>query len=209
MAQEQAALLYKIVILGDSGVGKSNIVTRFYRNQFCLETRTTIGVDIVNKDVNFHGTKITLQLWDTAGQERFRAVSPGYYRGADAALLVYDITKHESFESITRWLKELRFLLFYHIHSPYLEKSHLREVTVAEGQALAKSNSLSFMETSAMNAVNIEEVFDHILQVLRGGNPGPPEMTGGEAEIRSGGVTLGQSQTPGGSSTTPEEKSCC
>merc|ERR1712205_169097 len=101
--------LFKIVLIGDSGVGKSNLLSRFTRNEFCLESKSTIGVEFATRSVQIDGKTIKAQIWDTAGQERCRAITSAYYRGAVGALLVYDITKHSTFESVkTMWLDELK-----------------------------------------------------------------------------------------------------
>ena len=108
-AQEGYDLVYKIVLVGDTGVGKTNLLTRFSKNEFNLESRATIGVEFATRTITTEtGDVIKAQIWDTAGQERYRAIASSYYRGAAGALLVYDITKKSSFESIDRWLSELR-----------------------------------------------------------------------------------------------------
>lgn len=88
---------FKIVLLGDSGVGKSNIISRFTKNEFNLESKTTIGVEFATKTLELNGKTIKIQVWDTAGQERYRSMASAYYRGAMGALLVYDITRATSF----------------------------------------------------------------------------------------------------------------
>ena len=85
--------LFKVVLIGDSGVGKSNLLSRFTRNEFCLESKSTIGVEFATRSVAVDGKTVKAQIWDTAGQERYRAITSAYYRGAVGALLVYDITK--------------------------------------------------------------------------------------------------------------------
>ncbi|KAJ8503750.1 hypothetical protein OPV22_004636 [Ensete ventricosum] len=100
--------LFKIVLIGDSGVGKSNILSRFTRNEFCLDSKSTIGVEFATKTLQIEGKTIKAQIWDTAGQERYRAITSAYYRGAVGALLVYDITKKQTFDNVRRWLRELR-----------------------------------------------------------------------------------------------------
>ncbi|GBF89863.1 hypothetical protein Rsub_02567 [Raphidocelis subcapitata] len=100
--------LFKVVLIGDSGVGKSNLLSRFTRNEFCLESKSTIGVEFATRSIQVDGKTVKAQIWDTAGQERYRAITSAYYRGAVGALLVYDITKSVSFENVERWLKELR-----------------------------------------------------------------------------------------------------
>jgi Ras-related protein Rab-11A len=97
-----------VVLIGDSGVGKSNLLSRFTRNEFNLDSKSTIGVEFATRSIQVDSKTIKAQIWDTAGQERYRAITSAYYRGAVGALLVYDISKHQTYENVTRWLKELR-----------------------------------------------------------------------------------------------------
>lgn len=106
--EEPYDYLFKLVLIGDSGVGKSNLLSRFTRDYFDLETKSTIGVEFATKRLETDGKSIKAQIWDTAGQERYRAITSAYYRGAVGALLVFDIAKRSSFENADRWLKELR-----------------------------------------------------------------------------------------------------
>lgn len=102
---EEYDYLFKIVLIGDSGVGKSNLLSRFTKNEFNLESKATIGVEFAAKSISLdNGQLVKAQIWDTAGQERYRAITNTYYRGAVGALLVYDITKSKTFESVERWL---------------------------------------------------------------------------------------------------------
>ncbi|XP_039055157.1 ras-related protein Rab11C-like [Hibiscus syriacus] len=159
--------LFKIVLIGDSGVGKSNILSRFTRNEFCLESKSTIGVEFATRTLRVEGKTVKAQIWDTAGQERYRAITSAYYRGAVAALLVYDITKRQTFDDVLRWLRELRD----HADSNIVimmagnksDLNHLRTVSTEDAQALAESEGLSFMETSALEAYNIEKAFQTVL----------------------------------------------
>lgn len=99
---------YKIVLLGDSGVGKSNIFGRFTKNEFNMESKTTIGVEFATKNIEVKGKTVKTQIWDTAGQERYRSMASAYYRGASGALLIYDITRASSFDNLEKWVKELK-----------------------------------------------------------------------------------------------------
>lgn len=99
--------LFKIVLVGDSAVGKSNLLARFARDEFYPNSKSTIGVEFQTQKMEINGKEVKAQIWDTAGQERFRAVTSAYYRGAVGALLVYDISRRQTFESVTRWLNEL------------------------------------------------------------------------------------------------------
>lgn len=100
--------LFKIVVIGDSAVGKSNLLSRYARNEFSANSKATIGVEFQTQSMAIEGKEVKAQIWDTAGQERFRAVTSAYYRGAVGALVVYDITRRTTFESVGRWLDELK-----------------------------------------------------------------------------------------------------
>ncbi|KAK8566305.1 hypothetical protein V6N13_002019 [Hibiscus sabdariffa] len=162
--------LFKIVLIGDSGVGKSNILSRFTRNEFCLESKSTIGVEFATRTLQVEGKTVKAQIWDTAGQERYRAITSAYYRGAVGALLVYDITKRQTFDNVQRWLRELRD----HADSNIVimmagnksDLNHLRAVPEEDGRALAEREGLSFLETSALEATNIEKAFHTVLNEI-------------------------------------------
>eukprot|EP00033_Pygsuia_biforma_P001376 GCRY01001557.1.p1 GENE.GCRY01001557.1~~GCRY01001557.1.p1 ORF type:complete len:220 (+),score=30.57 GCRY01001557.1:204-863(+) len=159
--------LFKVVLIGDSGVGKSNLLSRFTRNEFNMETKSTIGVEFATRSVQADNKTIKSQIWDTAGQERYRAITSAYYRGAVGALLVYDIAKHSTFENAERWLNELRD----HVDSSIVimlvgnksDLRHLRAVQTEEARAFAEKHGLSFIETSALDATNVELAFQNIL----------------------------------------------
>jgi Ras-related protein Rab-11A len=107
-AHNKLTSLPPVVLIGDSGVGKSNLLSRFTRNEFNLDSKSTIGVEFATRSIQVDTKTIKAQIWDTAGQERYRAITSAYYRGAVGALLVYDISKHQTYENVNRWLKELR-----------------------------------------------------------------------------------------------------
>jgi Ras-related protein Rab-11A len=156
-----------VVLIGDSGVGKSNLLSRFTRNEFNLESKSTIGVEFATKSVQTEGKTIKAQIWDTAGQERYRAITSAYYRGAVGALLVYDISKKESFIGVEKWLKELRDHADSNIVIMLVgnksDLKHLRAVSTDEGREFAEKHSLSFIETSALDATNVEQAFTQLL----------------------------------------------
>ncbi|ESK96818.1 gtp-binding protein ypt3 [Moniliophthora roreri MCA 2997] len=159
--------LFKVVLIGDSGVGKSNLLSRFTRNEFNLESKSTIGVEFATRSINVDGKTVKAQIWDTAGQERYRAITSAYYRGAVGALLVYDIAKHATYVNVTRWLKELRDHADSNIVIMLVgnksDLKHLRAVPTDEAKAFAAENGLSFIETSALDASNVESAFQTIL----------------------------------------------
>lgn len=164
--------LFKVVLIGDSGVGKSNILSRFARNEFSLESKSTIGVEFATRSINVENKLIKAQIWDTAGQERYRAITSAYYRGAMGALLVYDITRHVTFENIERWLKELKDHTDANIVVMLVgnksDLRHLRAVSAEDGQSFAEKEGLFFMETSALVSTNVEDAFKQILTQIYG-----------------------------------------
>ncbi|MBN3272872.1 RB11A protein, partial [Polyodon spathula] len=152
-----------VVLIGDSGVGKTNLLSRFTRNEFNLESKSTIGVEFATRSINVEGKTVKAQIWDTAGQERYRAITSAYYRGAVGALLVYDIAKHLTYENGERWLKELRDHADSNIVIMLVgnksDLRHLRAVPTDEARAFAEKNGLSFIETSALDSSNVELAF--------------------------------------------------
>ncbi|RZC62632.1 hypothetical protein C5167_024374 [Papaver somniferum] len=164
---EEYDYLFKVVLIGDSGVGKSNLLSRFTRNEFCLESKSTIGVEFATRTLQVEGKTIKAQVWDTAGQERYRAITSAYYRGALGAILVYDTTKPTTFENVTRWLKELREHADSNIVIMLIgnktDLKHLRAVATEDAQSFAEKEGLSFIETSALEAINVEKAFQNIL----------------------------------------------
>jgi Ras-related protein Rab-11A len=169
-SEQEYDYLFKIVLIGDSGVGKSNILSRFTRNEFNLESKATIGVEFAQKTINIEGKIVKAQIWDTAGQERYRAITSAYYRGAVGALLVYDVCKYTSFENVEKWLKEMKdhadSQIVVLLAGNKADLKHLRAVKTDEASAFAQKNSLAFMETSALEGTNVEKAFEIILNEI-------------------------------------------
>jgi len=189
---ENFDFLYKVVVTGDSGVGKTNIITRFTANEFSMESKATIGVEFGHAEITLgDGTKIKVQIWDTAGQERFRAITRGYYRGAVGALIVYDITKSVSFRNVEKWLQELRQHAFDDIVIMLVgNKSDLkqaREVPTDEAKKFAEKNGLLFMETSALDGENIKEAFYQTVSEIRYRRPATNTKGANESSDLKGG----------------------
>ncbi|XP_071691918.1 ras-related protein RABA1f-like [Rutidosis leptorrhynchoides] len=159
--------LFKVVLIGDSGVGKSNLLSRFTRNEFSLESKSTIGVEFATRSIRVDEKVIKAQIWDTAGQERYRAITSAYYRGAVGALLVYDTTRHVTFENVERWLKELRdhsdSNIVIMLVGNKADLRHLRAVSVEDAKAYAEKENTYFMETSALESLNVEDAFTEVL----------------------------------------------
>merc|ERR1719478_1495801 len=159
--------LFKVVLIGDSGVGKSNLLTRFTRDEFKQGSKSTIGVEFATQTITVDKKNIKAQIWDTAGQERYRAITSAYYRGAVGALLVYDITKRQSFDDVERWLSELRDHAEENIAVLLVgnksDLKHLRAVSTAEAAEFAEKQGLAAIETSALDATNVDIAFHRIL----------------------------------------------
>ncbi|OMJ66404.1 hypothetical protein SteCoe_36761 [Stentor coeruleus] len=162
--------LFKIVLIGDSGVGKSNILSRFTRKEFNLESKTTIGVEFAQKSIEIEGKIVRAQIWDTAGQERYRAITSAYYRGAVGALLVYDISKTTSFENVDKWLKELKdhadSQIVVLLTGNKADLKHLRAISTEEAATYSQKHHLAFIEISALDGTGVDKAFETVLNEI-------------------------------------------
>ncbi|XP_062425293.1 ras-related protein Rab-5A isoform X1 [Rhea pennata] len=154
---------FKLVLLGESAVGKSSLVLRFVKGQFHEFQESTIGAAFLTQTVCLDDTTVKFEIWDTAGQERYHSLAPMYYRGAQAAIVVYDITNEESFARAKNWVKELQRQaspnIVIALAGNKADLANKRAVDFQEAQAYADDNSLLFMETSAKTSMNVNEVF--------------------------------------------------
>ena len=155
--------LFKILLIGDSGVGKTCLMFRFSDQKFQESYISTIGVDFKMKTLEVDGKKIRLQIWDTAGQERFRTITSSYYRGAHGIIVVYDTTDSETFEHVKTWLHEIDRYASENVNKLLVgNKSDLtskRQVETESAKEFAESVNIPFLETSAKNATNVEDAF--------------------------------------------------
>ena len=162
--------LFRYIIVGDMAVGKSCILLQFTDNKFRNQHELTIGVEFGAKTISINGKSVKIQIWDTAGQEAFQAITRTYYKGAIGALLVYDITRKETFIHVTKWLEEVRnnssktITVILIGNKKDLEDK--RQVSYEEGEAFAKENGLMFLETSAKTAYNVVESFNLSAQCI-------------------------------------------
>jgi len=212
-AEEEYDYLFKVVLIGDSGVGKSNLLSRFTRNEFCLESKSTIGVEFATRTLHVEGKIIKAQIWDTAGQERYRAITSAYYRGALGAVLVYDVSKPTTFENISRWLKELRDHADSNIRIMLVgnktDLRHLRAVTTVDAQNFAEAEGLSYIETSALEATNVEEAFQLILGDIYRAISKKPVASDESGAGAAGGVKEGKTINVAAGEAAAEKKQCC
>ena len=154
--------LFKLLLIGDSGVGKSCLLLRFADNSYTDSYISTIGVDFKIRNIELDQKKIKLQIWDTAGQERFRTITSSYYRGAHGIIIVYDITDAESFNNVKNWLTEIDKFASDNVNKLLVgNKSDLsnRQVETATARDFAASLGIPFIETSAKTASNVEQAF--------------------------------------------------
>ncbi|XP_046686548.1 ras-related protein Rab-8A isoform X2 [Homalodisca vitripennis] len=155
--------LFKLLLIGDSGVGKTCVLFRFSEDAFNTTFISTIGIDFKIRTIELDGKKIKLQIWDTAGQERFRTITTAYYRGAMGIMLVYDITNEKSFENIKNWIRNIEENASADVEKMLLgnkcELNEKRQVSRERGEALAIEYGIKFMETSAKASINVEDAF--------------------------------------------------
>ncbi|KAG6503967.1 ras-related protein Rab11B-like [Zingiber officinale] len=166
-ADDDYDYLFKVVLIGDSGVGKSNLLSRFSRNEFSLESKSTIGVEFATRTIRVDDKVIKAQIWDTAGQERYRAITSAYYRGAVGALVIYDISRNMTFDNVERWLKELRdhtdSSIVIMLVGNKADLRHLRAVLTETAKSFAERENTFFMETSALESMNVDTAFTEVL----------------------------------------------
>jgi len=154
---------FKLVLLGNAGVGKSCIVLRFVRDEFSEYNETTIGAAFLTKNLFLEDCNVKCELWDTAGQERYRSLAPMYYRGAQAAVVVYDITSRESYDGAKTWVNELRRRgdpsIVICLCGNKADMRDRRKVDAEEAREYAAEGGMLFVETSAKDSSNIERLF--------------------------------------------------
>jgi len=160
--------LFKLIIIGDSYVGKTNIMSQDIKKEFNENSKSTIGVEFGNKIIKIDDKIIKAQIWDTAGQERYKSITSAYYKGAKGAFIVYDITSKTTFNSVDKWIQDLNLygdknltLLLIGNKSDLEEK---RQIKKEDGEEKAKSFGLGFIETSACTGENIDKAFDILLK---------------------------------------------
>jgi len=180
--------LFKLLIIGDAGVGKSSILLRFTDDSFDDHIQSTIGVDFKVKHMDVRDKRVKLTVWDTAGQERFRTLTSSYYRGAQGVVLVYDVTQRDSFENLEQWLKEVK------LHTSESGEGVVkllvgnkidleRNVSREEAEDWARSQGMMFLEASAKTKLGIRQCFLEVVQkilespaILNNTTPGRPKM---------------------------------
>ena len=160
----------KLVVVGDSGVGKTNLIKRFANNTFNSNSKATVGVEFLSKSFKINNTVFKIEIWDTAGQERYKSITAAYYKGAKGALVVYDITSKISFENIDKWMLEIKEKSSKDLKLMIIgNKSDLkdgRQVSNEEAMRKAKDTGIALMETSALDSTNVKEAFHDLLKEM-------------------------------------------
>ena len=175
--EEHYELLYKMIIIGDTCVGKSNILSRYIRQEFTQDTKSTVGVELGIKFLKVKNVNAKIQIWDTAGQERYRAITSSYFKGSDGCFIVYDITNEISFDNIEKWYeliqnetgKDIPVIII----GNKCDLENERKVPIEKGKEKAKNLNCPFFETSALQGINIDKAFEDLANYIydkTGGN---------------------------------------
>ena len=188
MSKHKFDYLFKLLIIGESGVGKTCILLRFTDDSFTANHLTTIGIDFKIKIIDLQGKLIKLQIWDTAGQERFKTITKTYYKGAHGIILTYDVTDSNSFKNIRNWIKQIEANAQANVCKVLVgnkcDKPD-RQVTEEEGKNLANDYKMAFFEASAKNNLNINEIFNFLTTEILKSNEGKTQTQG--EKLKKGG----------------------
>jgi Ras-related protein Rab-1A len=171
MVSSSNDIIYKILLLGDSSVGKTCLLLRYVEDTYTANHISTIGVDYKMKLVSTNDNKvIKLQIWDTAGQDRFRCITKNYYRGSNGIMLIYDITSTSSFQNIKNWITQIKDYLgddaCITLVGNKIDLESNRRVSTEEGRKLATENNFNFFEASAKDNINISEAFENLTKEM-------------------------------------------
>ncbi|XP_076921653.1 ras-related protein RABE1c-like [Bidens hawaiensis] len=200
--------LIKLLLIGDSGVGKSCLLLRFSDGSFTTSFITTIGIDFKIRTIELDGKRIKLQIWDTAGQERFRTITTAYYRGAMGILLVYDVTDESSFNNIRNWIRNIEQHASDNVNKILVgNKADMdeskRAVPTAKGQALADEYGIKFFETSAKTNLNVEQVFLSIATDIK------QRLSETDTKAEPSTIKINQPESGGSNDQATQKSSCC
>ena len=168
--EEEYSLIFKIILIGDTSVGKTNILSRYINDKFSETSKSTVGVELATKVEHYNNKKIKIQIWDTAGQERYKSITTSYYKGAKGAFIVYDITRKESFKNVDKWIKDLKEFgdedVTILIIGNKCDLEDEREVSIEEVKKKAELFDIGYCETSALKAKNINYAFQTLIKLV-------------------------------------------
>jgi len=204
-------LIFKLVLIGDSGVGKTNILSRYINNEFSHATKSTVGVEFGSKIIKQNNKKIKIQIWDTAGQERYKSITSAYYKGAKGAFVVYDITRRETFNNVDKWIGDLKISgnedVFILLIGNKSDLESMRQVPTEEVEKKAEQLKVAFCETSAFEGKNIEHAFETVVEEVS-----KKVLAANESEVRSEekskGITL-ETGAKDSKNKNKNKKGCC
>jgi Ras-related protein Rab-11A len=166
--EDEYDIIFKVVIIGDSSVGKTGILSRYLTGEFSDQVKATVGVEFGTKKLTVKDHKTKIQIWDTAGQEKYRSITNAYYKGAKGSLIVYDISKRSTFDNVDRWVKEVKIMgesdMFLILIGNKSDLKDQREVSVDDGLQKAANLGIAFMETSAKTSINVDNSFYYIAE---------------------------------------------
>ena len=206
--EDNYEMMFKIVLVGDASVGKTNIMSKYLKNEFKEDSKATVGVEFGAKQFTIDGHAIKAQIWDTAGQERYKAITSAYYRGAKGAFIVYDITRKDTFESVDKWVNDLTATSDKNITIIVIgNKSDLedqRQVTKEQGEEKATKLQVAFFETSAFSGENVEKAFEQMINEIYK-KCHDELMAEGDMEIIDGGQEINLAKK----NENTEAKGCC
>ena len=185
--QNNYELLYKIIIIGDTCVGKSNILSRYLKDEFREDSKSTVGVELGSKFLKVKGVGTKLQIWDTAGQERYRSITSSYFKGSHGCFIVYDITNETSFEDVNKWYeqvqkessKEVSIILV----GNKCDLENERKVSKEKGEEKARALNCPFFETSALSKLKIDDIFNEMVNNIFDRTGGPKNDDDDDIEI--------------------------
>jgi Ras-related protein Rab-11A len=170
MSEDDYDMILKIVLIGDSSVGKTNLMNKYIKNEFREDTKATVGVEFGSKVYVIENHRIKAQIWDTAGQERYRSIANTYYKGSKGAFIVYDITRKETFDSVDKWVNDLITECDKNISIILIgnknDLENQRQVTKEQGEEKAKAFQLGFFEMSALTGDNLEKGFNKLISEI-------------------------------------------
>ena len=212
MSQEYDFLM-KLILVGDSGVGKTNILSKYLKNNFDPDSKATVGVEFGTKNIEIDDKRIKVQIWDTAGQERYKSITSTYYKGAKGAFIVYDITRKSTFDNIDKWIGDLKNngdenMIVYLVGNKS-DLNDMREVRKDEAMTKSEKFKIAFSETSALYGDNIHKIFQDLMEKVyinfyRNVN------TNKEKEINKGVDLNGESKENNNTGNSQEsERKCC
>ena len=196
----------KVVVVGDSGVGKTNLIKRFVTNTFSANSKATVGVEFISKSYRINDQVFKIEIWDTAGQERYKSITAAYYKGAKGALIVYDTTQKTSFENIDKWMSEIKEKsskdMKLMIIGNKIDLKDERQVETDEALAKAQTLDAPIMETSALDATNVKEAFYDLLKEMYKEVKKKLDVVESQAESGNDGIQLETNDES-------QKKGCC